>query len=151
MLKNPGRFEWFLEKATEMGIREIIPIICERTVKQHFRYDRMKSICVSAMIQSKQVWIPKLPKPVIFTSLFEDISYKQRFIAHCADKEKKSLSSILDKGLDPTLILIGPEGDFTNDEITIANRHDFHSVSLGETRLRTETAAVAAAAVLTLC
>ena len=150
LLKNSSRFEWFLEKATEMGIREIIPMICERTERQHFRYDRMKNICISAMLQSQQVWIPELPEPIMFASLFDNISYKQRFIAHCADQEKKSLSSILDNALDSTLILIGPEGDFTNGEIITANQNHFRSVSLGSTRLRTETAAVAAAAVLTL-
>lgn len=150
LLKNASRFEWFLEKATEMGIREIIPMICERTERQHFRYDRMKNICISAMLQSQQVWMPELPEPVMFASLFGNISYKQRFIAHCGDQQKKSLSSLLDNALDSTLILIGPEGDFTNGEIVIANENHFRSVSLGKTRLRTETAAVAAAAVLAL-
>lgn len=150
LLKNASRFEWFLEKATEMGIRKIIPMICERTERQHFRYDRMKNICISAMLQSQQVWMPELPEPLIFTSLFDNISYKQRFIAHCADQQKEGLLSVLDNAVDSTLILIGPEGDFTDDEIAIANQNHFRSVSLGETRLRTETAAVAAAAVLAL-
>ena len=102
------------------------------------------------MLQSQQVWMPELPEPVMFASLFGNISYKQRFIAHCGDQQKKSLSSLLDNALDSTLILIGPEGDFTNGEIVIANENHFRSVSLGKTRLRTETAAVAAAAVLAL-
>src|SRR5215204_1529009 len=150
LLKNASRFEWFLEKATEIGIREIIPMICERTEKQNFRYDRMKNICISAMLQSKQVWLPKLRDPIKFTTLFKDLPYKQRFIAHCTDEEKRSLSSIIDRGVESTLILIGPEGDFTNEEIVMADKSQFRSVSLGETRLRAETAAVVAAAVMAL-
>ena len=150
LLKNTSRFEWFLEKATEIGIREIIPMICERTEKQHFRYDRMKNICVSAMLQSQQVWLPKLREPIKFTTLFKDLSHKQRLIAHCTDEEKRSLSSVIDHGVGSTLILIGPEGDFTNEEIGIADKNDFRSVSLGPTRLRAETAGVVAAAVLAL-
>ena len=150
LLKNTSRFEWFLEKATEIGIREIIPMICERTEKQHFRYDRMKNICISAMLQSQQVWLPKLRDPIKFTTLFNDLPYQQKLIAHCTDKEKTTLSSIIDHGVGSTLILIGPEGDFTNEEIGIADKNDFRSVSLGETRLRAETAGVVAAAVLVL-
>ena len=150
LLKNTSRFEWFLEKATEIGIREIIPMICERTEKQHFRYDRMKNICISAMLQSQQVWLPKLRNPIKFTTLCNNLPYMQRLIAHCTDEAKRSLSSIIDRGVESTLILIGPEGDFTNEEILIADKNQFRSVSLGSTRLRSETAAVVAAAVLAL-
>jgi 16S rRNA (uracil1498-N3)-methyltransferase len=150
LLKNASRFEWFLEKATEIGIREIIPMICERTEKQHFRYDRMKNICISAMLQSQQVWMPKLPQPIKFNSLFENLQYQQRLIAHCIEGEKRNLSATMEPTADSTLILIGPEGDFTSEEVALAGQNEFRPVSLGETRLRAETAAVVAAAVLAL-
>ena len=150
LLKNASRFEWFLEKVTEIGIREIIPMICERTEKQHFRYDRMKNICISAMLQSQQVWMPTLPQPINFNSLFEKISYSQRLIAHCNEGEKPILSATMEPTADSTLILIGPEGDFTSEEVALAGRNEFRAVSLGQTRLRAETAAVVAAAVLAL-
>jgi 16S rRNA (uracil1498-N3)-methyltransferase len=110
----------------------------------------MKSICISAMLQSQQVWLPKLRDPIKFINLYKDIPYTQRLIAHCIDEEKRSLSSIIDHGVESTLILIGPEGDFTNEEIVMADKNQFCSVSLGRTRLRSETAAVVAAAVLAL-
>jgi 16S rRNA (uracil1498-N3)-methyltransferase len=150
LLKNASRFEWFLEKATEIGIREIIPMICERTEKQHFRYDRMKNICISAMLQSQQVWMPKLPQPIKFNSLFENLQYHQRLIAHCNEGEKRNLSATMEPTAGSTLILIGPEGDFTSEEVALAGQNEFRPVSLGETRLRAETAAVVAAAVLAL-
>ena len=84
LLKNSNRFEWFLEKATEIGINEIIPLICERTEKQKFRYDRMKGICTSAMLQSQQVWLPILHEPRPFNHLtIEQFKQSQKFIAHC--------------------------------------------------------------------
>ena len=150
LLKSASRFEWFLEKATEIGIREIIPMICERTEKQHFRYDRMKNICISAMLQSQQVWMPKLPQPIKLNSLFENLSYRQRLIAHCNEGEKPRLSATMEPTADSTLILIGPEGDFTSEEVALAGRNEFRPVTLGQTRLRAETAAVVAAAVLAL-
>jgi 16S rRNA (uracil1498-N3)-methyltransferase len=148
LLKNTSRFEWFLEKATEIGVSEIIPLICERTEKHHFRYDRMKNLCISAMIQSQQLWMPKLHEPVLFNSLFENLSYQNKFIAHCSDAEKRSLHKQINDNSSSSIILIGPEGDFSNDEIDIAVNRQFVAVSLGKTRLRTETAGVVAAAIL---
>lgn len=148
LLKNANRFEWFLEKATEIGITEIIPLICERTEKHHFRYDRMKSLCTSAMLQSRQVWLPKLQEPVPFNSIFENLSQRYRFIAHCLDDGKETLHKQVHDDGQSSIILIGPEGDFTRDEIEIASDRQFAAVSLGKTRLRTETAGVVAAAIL---
>ena len=149
LLKNTNRFEWFLEKATEIGVNEIIPLICERTEKQKFRYDRMKTICVSAMLQSQQVWLPELHEPVKFENLkmpqFED---GVKLIAHCGEGDKKTFSNLQINKFSNTIILIGPEGDFTKDEIDLALKNNFIPVSLGETRLRTETAGIVAATLL---
>jgi|SRR6186713_2437478 len=150
LLKNANRFEWFLEKATEIGVSEIIPLICERTEKQKFRYDRMNQICVSAMLQSQQCWLPELHEPVKYTEYIKSImdnTNLTKFIAHCEEQgKKKSLSTF--QVLNHSTILIGPEGDFTKQEIDLALQDNFVPVSLGETRLRTETAGVAAAVLL---
>lgn len=149
LVKNNTRFEWFLEKATELGISGIIPLICTRTEKQHFRHDRMKNILVSAMLQSQQAWLPVLSEPVRFEELVSDDGYEQKFIAHCeAEAERKSLSSLFKTDGGSAILLIGPEGDFTTTEIALAVQHDFKPVSLGDTRLRTETAGLAGAVIL---
>ena len=150
LLKNTSRFEWFLEKATEIGVSEIIPLICERTEKQKFRYDRMKGICISALLQSQQTRLPILHEPVQFGDLvkrqFDDCN---KMIAHCIDEEKQSLHLQISKSSN-RLICIGPEGDFTEDEIELALQNDFRPVSLGDTRLRTETAGIVAATLLSI-
>jgi 16S rRNA (uracil1498-N3)-methyltransferase len=147
LLKNTNRFEWFLEKATEIGVSEIIPLICERTEKQKFRYDRMKGICVSAMLQSQQTWLPILLEPKPFSHLaIQQFENQQKFIAHCEDSGKSQLTN--QPVNQSTLILIGPEGDFTKQEIELALQNNFIPVSLGETRLRTETAGIVAATLL---
>jgi 16S rRNA (uracil1498-N3)-methyltransferase len=153
LLKNAGRFEWFLEKATELRITEIIPMICDRTEKQHFRYDRMHSILVSAMIQSQQAWLPVLHQPVGFGQLLKQedvIDITQKFIAHCIPGPKQNLAELVNESLPSQIVLIGPEGDFTHEEVTFATDHYFIPVSLGNTRLRTETAGMVAAVLLSL-
>ena len=146
-IKNTNRFEWFLEKATEIGVSDIIPIICERTEKSHFRYDRMKNIVISAMLQSRQAWLPILHQPVKFKEIMENHGYKNKLIAHCIDDEKSRLSSeLILKG--DRIILIGPEGDFTKEEVLTEHKNNYIPVSLGETRLRTETAGIVAAVLL---
>ena len=148
LLKNTSRFEWFLEKVTEIGVSEIIPLICVRTEKQKFRYDRMKGICISAMLQSQQTWLPILQEPKQFNHLaIEQLNYQQKFIAHCEESgQKNNLSTF--QHLNHSMILIGPEGDFTKQEIELALQNNFTPVSLGETRLRTETAGIVAVALL---
>jgi len=152
LLKNTSRFEWFLEKATEIGISEIIPLICERTEKQKFRFDRMKGICISAMLQSQQCWLPILDEPVKYIEYIKSIKDNAeltKFIAHCEEQnQKNSLSTF--QLLNHSTILIGPEGDFTKNEIELALQNNFIPVSLGETRLRTETAGIVAATLLKL-
>jgi 16S rRNA (uracil1498-N3)-methyltransferase len=156
LIKNSSRLEWFLEKATEIGVQEIIPLICERTEKQKFRRDRMQGILISAMLQSQQCWLPVLHEPIAYTLLFrqEEIAgMQQKFIAHCMEGNKQSISQ-LSKGEESDykfqnpLILIGPEGDFTSEEVALALANHFLPVSLGATRLRTETAGVVAATLL---
>ncbi len=153
LLKNSNRFEWFLEKATEIGISEIIPLICERTEKEKFRQDRMEGIIISAMLQSQQCWLPLLQKPIAFAKFLEGFKtlkklYDQKFIAHCIENQKRNLSDLINESLSSQIILIGPEGDFTKQEVDLAIQNHFDAVSLGETRLRAETAAVVAAALL---
>jgi 16S rRNA (uracil1498-N3)-methyltransferase len=146
-VKNASRFEWFLEKATEIGVSEIIPLICERTEKQHFRQERMNGVLVSAMLQSQQSWLPVLHEPVKFSQLITTAKQQQKFIAHCLEEDKQSLHQQI-SSLANQLILIGPEGDFTAAEIMTALEKGFVPVSLGNTRLRTETAGMVAAVLL---
>lgn len=143
LVKNTNRFEWFLEKATEIGVSEIIPLICDRTEKQSFRHDRMKNILISAMLQSQQAWLPVLHQPIKFNEVIKAASQQNKYIAHCIDGEKTSISH--QSINQSTIILIGPEGDFTAAEIDLATLNDFIPVTLGNTRLRTETAGIVAA------
>lgn len=146
LLKNTSRFEWLLEKVTEIGVTEIIPLLCERTEKQHFRYDRMRQIVISAMMQSKQVWLPVLQQPSALSTIISDSLYQTKLIAHCVEDLKATITDF--RKQESVQILIGPEGDFTRQEISIALDNKFKPVTLGETRLRTETAGVVSATVL---
>jgi 16S rRNA (uracil1498-N3)-methyltransferase len=153
LLKNTSRFEWFLEKATEIGVQTIIPLLCERTEREHFRHDRMKSILVSAMLQSQQSWLPVLHEPIGYEQLFrqeEVIGTAQKFIAHCMADARKDLRNEAVSSQSSQIILIGPEGDFTPGEVSLALEHQFVPVTLGDNRLRTETAGVVAATLLRL-
>lgn len=153
-VKNNSRFEWFLEKATEIGVHEIVPLICKRTEKQHLRFDRLNGILISAMLQSQQAWLPVLHEGIKFEKFTEDLKNdaSQKFIAHCDDQQKFSLREELNQATDQPIsqrtILIGPEGDFTKEEIELALQNNFKPVTLGSTRLRTETAALTAAVLL---
>lgn len=150
LLKNTARFEWFLEKATEIGVTEIIPLVCERTEKTAFKQERMQSILISAMLQSQQCWLPVLHEPVKYANMqVGKYANMQKLIAHCIDEDsRKPLTNNLINGLTNNLILIGPEGDFTKQEIERALKNNFIPVSLGNTRLRTETAGMVAATLL---
>lgn len=152
-VKNVARFEWFLEKATELGIAEIFPLRCKRTEKEHFRIDRLRQICISAMLQSRQCRLPLLHQPIAFNDFLTSSgahAYHSRWIAHCAGYEKHQLARALQPTMADGLLLIGPEGDFTTEEIFEATNAGFLPVSLGETRLRTETAGVVGATLLCL-
>ncbi|HTQ28603.1 MAG TPA: RsmE family RNA methyltransferase [Puia sp.] len=148
LLKNSHRYEWFLEKAAEIGVRTIIPLLCERTEKQQFRAERMKGILVSAMLQSQQAWLPELSTPLRLEEVLKGSLQQKKWVAHCADQEKISLRSQAAGDHSSALILIGPEGDFTDREIDLALKNEFIPVTLGENRLRSETAAVVAAGLL---
>jgi len=148
LLKNANRFEWFLEKATEIGISEIIPLLCERTEKEKFRQERMQGIIISAMLQSQQCWLPVLHEPIAFKEAVGQAQQQQKFIAHCIEDSKRNLSDLVNESLSSQIILIGPEGDFTAAETDLAIQNHFDAVSLGDTRLRAETAGVVAAAIL---
>lgn len=148
LVKNAARFEWFLEKATEIGVSEIIPLLCERTEKEKFRSDRLQNILVSALLQSQQSWMPVLHEPTPFDTVLRNAMVAKRYIAHCLEWEKQQLAAIANQ--QSSLILIGPEGDFTAAEIESALCQGFAPVALGNTRLRTETAGMVAATLLRL-
>ena len=141
--KLNDRFEWFLEKATEIGIDEITPIICDHSERKVLKLDRMEKIVHSAAKQSLKYHFPKLNEPLTFNEFINSEFNGQLFIAHCEETSKKSLKSAL-KPSTKTNILIGPEGDFSTKEIQQSLEHNFIPVSLGESRLRTETAGVVA-------
>ncbi len=147
LIKNTNRFEWFAEKATEIGVSAIIPMICKRSEKTHFRMERIRSILISAMLQSQQSWLPDLSQPVKFSDLLKNEKQEQKFIAHCLPEEKKELKDVSQRA-NSKIILIGPEGDFTEEEIEQAIHQNYLPVSLGDTRLRTETAGIVAAVLL---
>ncbi len=146
LVKNASRFEWFLEKATEMGVAEIIPLLCSRTERQHFRFDRMNNILIAAMLQSQQTWLPVLQVPTAFQVVIDQSQHTQKLIAHCEEDKKTEIKNL--KLMNDVQILIGPEGDFTHDEIQSAIQKNYQPVSLGNTRLRAETAGVTASALL---
>jgi 16S rRNA (uracil1498-N3)-methyltransferase len=141
--KNTDRFEWFLEKATEIGIDEIIPIICQHSERKDIKTDRLEKVIISAMKQSYKAYLPVLSEPIPFRTLINKYFDGKKFIAHCEEGEKKLLKNLITPQKD-VLILIGPEGDFSKDEIDEAINCGFVPVSLGDSRLRTETAGIVA-------
>jgi len=140
--KNKSRNEWLLEKITELGIEHIYPIITERSEKEKFNLERYNQILVSAMLQSQQCFLPQLHEPQKLNMFLKENKAKdiQKFIAHCIeDQEKKSYLNELKKE-ENSIVLIGPEGDFSPTEIEECLKSDFIPVTLGQNRLRTETA-----------
>ena len=150
--KNIDRFEWFLEKATEIGIDEITPLICKRSERSVIKWDRLNGILISAMKQSLHTDLPKLNEAIDFTKFIKnDFSqYENAYIAYCNDLENAPFpkqflwnSNMYQKG-ENAVILIGPEGDFTEGEVGVAFERSFKGISLGKSRLRTETAGLVA-------
>lgn len=141
--KMNDRYEWFLEKATEIGIHEITPIICDRSERKVVNKERFEKILLTAMKQSNVLFLPKLNDAITFKEFIKRKNEGLQLIAHCEETDKKSLKSILKSGENITM-LIGPEGDFSEKEIALALENNFIPVSLGNTRLRTETAAIVA-------
>lgn len=140
--KNASRNEWLLEKATELGVQQITPLVTARSVRERIRHDRWQSILVSAMLQSRQCWLPVLRQPAALEEVLREAG-AQKLIAHCMDDDaaKVPIGEALKIGHDAT-IFIGPEGDFTPAEVTLAQAAGALPVSLGTNRLRTETAAL---------
>ena len=147
--KNNDRFEWFLEKATEIGIHEITPIICERSERKIVKPERLQKVVQAAMKQSLQVFLPKLNDPISYADFLKEEQHGLLFIAHCEEDEKMELKRRIAPDKDIT-ILIGPEGDFSKNEINIAYKKGFLPVSLSRNRLRTETAALVACTTVAL-
>jgi len=141
--KSISRFEWFLEKATEIGIDEITPLLCNRSERKTIRSERLDKVIVSAMKQSVKAYKPKLNRITKFSEFISIKHSSTKFIAWCDKKSNPELQELATKG-DDTLILIGPEGDFSPKETEQAIKNGFHSIQLGTSRLRTETAGMVA-------
>lgn len=141
--KMNDRYEWFLEKATEIGITSITPIYCDHSERKKVKTDRFEKILQSAMKQSLHLYLPSLNEPISFKDYINQDFSGNLFIAHCEETDKKSLKNEIKPNIETT-ILIGPEGDFSVNEIETAIKNKFIPVTLGNTRLRTETAAIVA-------
>lgn len=143
--KNIDRLEWFLEKSTEIGIGAITPIFCKRSERTQVKMERLRGIVISAMKQSLKSHLPILNESIDFQKFIkQDFNVAQKFIAYCNDTETPPLSIAYQKGKS-CVILIGPEGDFTPEEVALAKSLGFKGISLGSSRLRTETAGIVAA------
>ncbi|MFC2137667.1 16S rRNA (uracil(1498)-N(3))-methyltransferase [Bacteroidota bacterium] len=146
--KNIDRFEWFLEKATEIGVDEITPIICQHSERKTVKIERMHRIIQSAMKQSIKAYLPKINDITDYESVLKSsINYK--YIAHCQNNTLPHLKTVYFKEND-AFILIGPEGDFSPYEVQLANNNNFTEISLGKNRLRTETAGVVSCQIINL-
>ncbi len=141
--KNIDRFEWILEKATELGIDRITPILCAHSERKVIKLDRLQRVIVSAMKQSLKAYIPTLDDLTPFEVVIRDQHADQKWMAHCLDQPRTSIHKLLKPGQN-SLILIGPEGDFSQEEWVLAAENNFTGINLGPSRLRTETAAIAA-------
>lgn len=142
--KNISRMEWLLEKATEIGVDEVIPFFSFHSERRHLRIDRLERIVLAAMKQSQRVWLPRIRQPVDYkTFIAEDFGESQRFMAYIDDLVQDTLSEKYAVGRD-VLLAIGPEGGFSGAEVEAARSRGFATVSLGRYRLRTETAALVA-------
>ena len=148
--KSNDRFEWFLEKATEIGVDQIIPLLCQRTERPKIRLDRYEKVLVAAMKQSLQAWLPDLQPLTSLTDFLATIQVEQAaYIGWCDDSINSPLASNFEPGKD-VVMLIGPEGDFTPEEVAAARAAGCLPVTLGPNRLRTETAAVVATQTIAL-
>ena len=143
--KSMDRFEWFLEKATEIGVNEITPILCEHSERKVLKRHRLDKVIQSAMKQSQRAYLPKLNNLTALPDFLDSQSKGLRFIAHCQEGDKSELKRRIFPDKD-ILVMIGPEGDFSENEIQLALEKGYSPVSMGEYRLRTETAAILACA-----
>ncbi|HAH25320.1 MAG TPA: 16S rRNA (uracil(1498)-N(3))-methyltransferase [Prolixibacteraceae bacterium] len=141
--KNIERIEWFLEKTTEIGVDHVTPILCRFSERKDIKTDRLEKVMVSAMKQSLKAYLPQLDPLTKFSDFISRPFEGQKFIAHCDEQHRDLLKKMILPNQN-YLILIGPEGDFSPEEIKMAIDAGFHPVSLGDSRLRTETAGVVA-------
>ena len=143
--KNIDRYEWFLEKATEVGISEVYPLECDHSERRQIKAEREEKVITAAVKQSLKAYHPTLHDMTRFRDVVTMPFDGQKFIAHCNDSlgDREYLGKLVEKG-GRSLILIGPEGDFSEEEITFALNNGFKAISLGKERLRTETAALIA-------
>jgi 16S rRNA (uracil1498-N3)-methyltransferase len=141
--KNSDRMEWFLEKATEMGIDSFIPLCCRHSERKVLNTERLRKVAVAAMKQSLKAYLPEIREIVPFSDFIRQPLKGSGFIAHCHARNIPHLANLLQKGEHDT-ILIGPEGDFSDEEVNMAMHYGYREISLGNARLRTETAALAA-------
>ena len=146
--KNMDRYEWFLEKATEIGIDEITPIICDHSERKVIKTERCNRILLSAMKQSLKFHLPKLNEAITLKDFLKQDFEGNKYIAHCEDGEKTELRK--EEKAEKTTVLIGPEGDFSPSEIAMVLQNQFKAVSLGTSRLRTETAGLVAVHIINL-
>jgi 16S rRNA (uracil1498-N3)-methyltransferase len=140
--KNRDRLEWLVEKATEIGISSIVPVICDHSERQVQKTDRLKKIAIAAMKQSQRFHLPLIPEAQKLDALLTDSTHEQKFIAHLAEPKQYLHSALKNEG--KILVLVGPEGDFSNRELELAAASGFTTVALGDYRLRTETAGLVA-------
>lgn len=147
--KNMDRTEWFAEKATEIGFDELTFLNCRFSERKVIKTERIQKILVSAIKQSLKARLPRLNEMTDFNKFVRQPFNGQKFIAHCYEGEKPLLKDILKRGED-ALVLIGPEGDFSEEEVKLAIEQGFQPISLGRSRLRTETAALVACHILNL-
>ncbi len=147
--KNMDRFEWFLEKSTEIGIDEITPLLCEHSERKNVNFERMEKIIIAAMKQSKKAYFPKLNQMTFYKDFLEYNNSSVKMIAHCSTGSKENIKK-MKISLKNTTILIGPEGDFSEKEINLARQKAYYEINLGSFRLRTETAGVIACHTISL-
>jgi len=147
--KNIDRFEWFVEKAAEIGVDTITPLLCRYSERKVIKSERIEKILISASKQSLKAFVPTLNPMMPYDDFISSVKESYRFIAHCYDAEKKHLLHVCPPNAD-VVVLVGPEGDFSLEEVNLALKNQFHAVTLGNSRLRTETAGVVACHLLTV-
>jgi len=143
--KMNDRYEWFLEKACEIGVQEITPIICDHSERKTIKLERFKKIIQSACKQSLQYHFPKLNEAILLSQFVSEHKNETCLVAHCEETKRQSLKQVLsDSNSKSYTVLIGPEGDFSTREINLAKAKNYIPITLGDTRLRTETAGIVA-------
>lgn len=147
--KNIDRFEWFLEKCTELGIDTITPILTSRSERKIIKPERLEKILISAMKQSVRAYLPRLESKIPFGEFISGAGAEDKYIAHCINENKMHLKNIVKPGRN-VILLIGPEGDFSPEEVNLAKANGYFEVTLGDSRLRTETAGIAACHIVNL-